>query len=161
MEREETKQKERIERTTFVLGIFSAGVMGFILNIFANVYYDVLVTGEKQFSKLDQPSLIFSFLGLVFVTAFLQFLIYDYQNEINLNRPFLRRFFDYFDTVFWFTQITKKINKIFLFIVKWTIIGSFAFAFIGLYGWTVASAMFSVFVLWSIVKNIYQRYYGK
>lgn len=161
MEPEESKRKEKIERTTFVLGIFSAGVMGFVLNIFANVYYDVLVTGDKQFSKLDQPSLIFSFLVFIFVIGFLQFLVYDYQNEINLNRPFFRRFFDYFDNVFWFTRLTRKVNKITLFIIKWTIIGVFAFSFFRLYGWGVAVTLFSVFALWSVAKSIYRHYYGK
>lgn len=150
-------EKEKIERTTFVLGIFSAGVIGLVLNIYANVYYDVLVTGDKQFSSLSTPSIVFPTLALILVTAFLQFLIYDYQNEINLNRPFLKRFFDYFDNVFWFTRLTKRVNKIIWFVMKWLFIIGFAFAFFRAYGVIVPGVLIVVILAWALVKSIYRR----
>lgn len=161
MNKEEKEEKEKIQRTTFVLGIFSASIIGFVLNIYANVYYDVYVAGKEQFSNFSQFSIVLPFLILILVVAFLHFLIYDYQNEINLNRPFLKRFFDYFDNVFWFTQITKRVNKIFWFIMKWIFVITFAFSIFNTFGWIASGIWIIVFLVWPLGKSIYQRHYGK
>lgn len=158
---EEKEQKEKIERTTFVLGIFSASIIGFVLNLYANIYYDVFVTGDKQFGKMSEAGIIFPTFALIFTIGFLQFLIYDYKNELNLNRPFFDRFFYYFDKVFWVGRMAAKFDKVYDVFIKWfiwTIIGYWLYRQLG---WAPTGIWVTLVLIWTIGKLIYKRKHGK
>ena len=158
---EDKNRKEKIQRTTFVMGIFSASIISFVLNVYANIYYEIVVKGVENFSNFNPPGIIAPTIVLVLVIGFLQFLIFDYKNDMNLDRSFFKRFFDYFDKVFWLTQLTKRINKVFWFIFKWLFIIIFAFSFYKISGWTGASIWIILILTWILVKSIYKRHYGK
>ena len=89
---QEIKQQEYKNRYDMVLGIFVASVFGFIINLASNIVYDVWVIEEKSFSSISPFAFSFIFYGFILTEAFLEFLVYDYQNETNFDIFRLRAF---------------------------------------------------------------------
>ncbi|MDD2495082.1 MAG: hypothetical protein PHE29_07820 [Tissierellia bacterium] len=146
------EKKEIIQRTNFVLGIIVASIIGFVLNVYANIFYDAVVTGKEQFSNINSFSIALLFIILMYMIAFLQFLIYDYQNEINLDRSFFKRFSDYYDNIFWFSRLMNRINKFMGFVIKLFLFVLSAFVIVNLFGWPI-TILWIVFVFRkSIIK---------
>lgn len=157
MPMDDKHRKEKIERTIFVLGIFAASVIGFVINVFTSVYYEVFLTGAKRLSDYNQTALIIPILILFLSVAFLSFLVYDYQNELNLNRSLLKRFFDYYDNVFWLNQLTKKIGRGLIISIKWLFAFAIGLALYQTTGLTAVSIWIGIIVLWLSIKFIYNK----
>ncbi len=150
-------RKEKIERVTLVLGIFTASVIGFAINIFTNIYCDVFLTETKKITDYNQIAMVIPVLVFIFSVAFLSFLVYDHQNGLNLDRSFFKRFSDYYGNVFWMSRLTKKLMHIVFFIGKWLmaiVIG------LSLYKGSGTKALFiwvGTIVFWFAIKYLYKR----
>lgn len=154
-------QKEKHERTTFVLGILVAAVIGFTLNIYASVYYDVFMLGDKKLTDYDELAILLPAVVLVYSYGLLSFLIYDYKNKIDIGRSFMGRLFDYYDNVFWPVRFAKGVYRFFAFAFKWTIafvVGLSLFQTSGLWGLII---WIGILVCWRVGKYFYQRKYKK
>lgn len=155
---EEEHRKEKIQRTTFVLGIFTAAVVGFVVNLFSNMYYDVLISQTREFSSYSEKPVVVALVILFVSTGFLFFLVYDYKNEIDLNRPFFKRFLDYFFNVFWLSRQLQKISNGTIFFMKWSMAILFGVALYQTSGVWSALVWLCVIVVWVGSKILYRRW---
>lgn len=110
----EIDKLEHRRRFDSVLGITLAGILGWLINIFSNIYYDVYLTHSTRITSYNsfQLSLLISFLFLV--VAFLQFLVYDYKNELTLGKNFWLRYISFISENSPFSRIARLLNRLFL-----------------------------------------------
>jgi hypothetical protein len=87
---------EQKKRTDLVIGIAVAAVIGFVLNLLANLYYDIFITGTLTWNKVNHTQVYAITLALVGLIGLLEFFIYDYKNDLEENKGFLKRYFNYF-----------------------------------------------------------------
>ncbi len=149
--------REKHERVTFVLGIIVAAIIGFSLNIYANIYYEVLMLREKSMSNYNQLATVLPAFVLIYSFGFLLFLVYDYKNKIDMSRPFLQRLFEYYETVFWPSRFARSVYRFFIFVFMWvfaSIVGLTLFQTLGIYALLVWIVMI---VLWQIGKYFYRH----
>jgi len=145
----------------FILGIFSAAIIGFVLNIYANMYYVMFVTGEQKLGDFSTSGILFPTFAFIVTCAFLQFLIYDYRHEMDFSHSFFGRFFDYFENVFWFGRVTKSVNKITVFIFKWFFAIAIAVYFYNVSAFFVLGTWLFLIACWILGRFIYKQRYKK
>lgn len=150
-------QKERHERVTFVFGIIVAAVIGFALNIYANIYYEVFMLGTKSMSAYNQLATLIPGFVLIYSLGLLSFLVYDYKNKIAMDRPFLQRLFEYYENVFWPTKFASRVSRFFVFVFKWTFAFVIGLALFQTSGLLALSIWIGMLVLWQIGKYFYRR----
>jgi hypothetical protein len=92
----EESNKEKIKRFDTTFGIVVASVIGFLLNLLANVYYDLFITHGKSWSEISHAQVYFASFFLLAMFVFLQFFIRDYRNNFELNLSLVKRFGNYF-----------------------------------------------------------------
>jgi len=88
--------KEKTRRFNVIMGIFVAAVLGFLLNLLANLYYALFMTQTLKWGQVNHMQvygIVLLFLALV---GFLKFFIDDYENDVELNTGFLKRYVNYF-----------------------------------------------------------------
>ena len=93
MEKDKIEQKKR---TDLVIGIAVAAVIGFVLNLLANLYYDIFITSTLSWDEVNHPQVYGVILALIGLIGLLEFFIYDYKNDLEVNKGFLKRYFNYF-----------------------------------------------------------------
>lgn len=93
MDKDKIEQKKR---TDTVIGIAIATIAGFILNLLANLYYDLFITGATTWAKVNHPQVYGVLLALLGLIGFFEFLIFDYKNGLEVNKSFLKRYWHYF-----------------------------------------------------------------
>lgn len=96
MDEDEGSSLEQKKRVDAVLGIMLAAVLGFVLNVLANVYYAMFITHQTTWNRVDHIQLYGFGFVLVALLGFLDFFIYDYENKVEVNRSFLKRYLNYF-----------------------------------------------------------------
>lgn len=107
-------KKEYRKRFDFVFGAIVAALLGFVVNIFSNIYYDVFMKGDYSIYKYDAPYFSF-YITLLFLTiGFLRFFIYDYKNDFNLDISFIDRFFFFLDDYFSLSRFARFLNRFFI-----------------------------------------------
>jgi preprotein translocase subunit Sss1 len=89
-------QIEQKNRTDLVLGVLLAAVVGFVLNILSTIYYSLFIVKTVTWDKMDHFQIYCIGLLLVGLIGFLEFFIYDYKNDIQVNRSLIRRYLTYF-----------------------------------------------------------------
>src|ERR1035437_831209 len=92
----EEKSNEKTKRFDMVWGIIVASILGVILNLLANLYYDLFIVKTIVWGKVDHFQVLCITLLLIALVGFLQFFISDYKNEAGLNKNLLKRFRQYF-----------------------------------------------------------------
>jgi hypothetical protein len=88
--------KEKIRRFNVTLGIFVAAILGFLLNLLANLYYAMFITHTLKWNEANHMQvygIILLFLALV---GFLKFFIDDHENTLEMNTNFFKRYINYF-----------------------------------------------------------------
>lgn len=88
--------KEKNKRFDLTFGIIIAALVGFLLNLLANLYYDLFIVHSVVWEKVDHTQVFGMVLGLIGMFGFLQFFIEDYKNELRISKTFLKRFYEYF-----------------------------------------------------------------
>lgn len=111
------KEKEKKRRSDIIFGILLASILGVLLNLFSNFYYDIFVTKTLEWSKINNNHIITWFAIFLAVWGFISFFIYDYQNEVKMNLSFWKRFMDYFFNAFRSMRIIRVIGGIYLILV--------------------------------------------
>jgi hypothetical protein len=89
----ETQRLEYRRRSDFVRGIVVAGIFGFLINVFASIYYNAFLTDTIQLSSYKVPYMVGLVIAFFAVIAFLQFIVIDYKNDLHLEKGFWRRYF--------------------------------------------------------------------
>lgn len=140
------EKEERKRRFDTVFGIYIAAVIGFILNILADLLRGWMFAGEV-FSLLQKELIALLVLLLIISIIFLEFFIFDFRHELTFDQKFWSRFFDYFSNKHWLSRRVTKISKIILNIFKWSI-------------WALFSGLFfvtslPVFVIWVLISIIF------
>lgn len=102
------------KRFDLVLGIAVAGFLSFLINIFSSIYYDVFLTHSKNISQYESNDLIIFAILFSATIAFLQFLIIDYKNEIDLKKGFWKRYLFFFMHDFVVTRAAVHVYRFFL-----------------------------------------------
>ena len=92
----EETSAEMAHRVDFVWGIATAAAIGFVLNLLANLYYDLYIVRELSWDDVNQNQVAGLVLALVVLFAFLRFLIYDFKNPLAMNGGFIARFYEFF-----------------------------------------------------------------
>lgn len=150
-------QKEKHERITFVLGIVVAAIIGFALNIYANIYYEVFMLGNRNLSDYNESATVIPAFVLVLSYGFLSFLVYDYKNKIDITRPFLQRLFDYYENMFWPTKVADRMSRFFIFVFKWIFAFGIGLALFQTSGIPALLVWVGMILLWQIGKYFYRR----
>ncbi len=88
--------KEKIRRFNVTLGIFVAAILGFLLNLLANLYYSIFITHTLKWSGADHVQVYGILLIFLALVCFLKFFIDDYENDFELNTSFFKRYINYF-----------------------------------------------------------------
>lgn len=110
------KEVEKKRRSDIIFGIILASVFGVILNLFSNLYYDVLVSKTVRPESIDWNHVIAWFFILLATWGFISFFIYDYENEFKMNISFWKRFTDYFFNSFRPMRILRLLVGVYLMI---------------------------------------------
>lgn len=142
------EKEERKRRFDTVFGIYIAAVIGFILNILAEIIKDWIFDGEV-FSLFQKEVIAILVLLLIISTIFLEFFIFDFRHELSFDQKFWSRFFDYFGNKHWLSSRVAKIPKIILNIFKWCLWVSFSSLF-----FVMSVPVFVIWVLISIIFNL-------
>ena len=108
---------EQKKRTDLVIGIAVAAVVGFVLNLLANLYYDLFITGTLIWDKVNHSQVYAVTLALVGLIGLLEFFIYDFKNDLEVNKSFLKRYFNYFFYNFTPGKIIRIVAGIYIFSV--------------------------------------------
>jgi len=83
---------EQKKRADVVIGIAIAAIAGFILNLLANLYYDLFIIETTVWAKVNHFQVICVSLALLGLIGFLEFFIFDYKNNFEVNKSFLKRY---------------------------------------------------------------------
>lgn len=89
-------EKEQRDRTYAVWGIVIGSVLGVLLTLFANAYYDIFVTGSESWDTIDHKQVYGWIAMIIAIWGFLGFFIYDYKNNLHADIAFWKRFLKYF-----------------------------------------------------------------
>jgi len=90
------EEEKRQNRGYIVWSILIGGVLSFLVNIFANIYYGIFITKTLSFDKIDNTQVIFCALLFVALVGYLSFFIYDYPNTFEFSKNYWKRYSDYF-----------------------------------------------------------------
>lgn len=107
----DASKEEYKRRFNFVFGAIVAALLGFVVNISSNIYYDVLMKGDYSVSKYDIPYFSFYIAILFLSIGFLRFFIYDYKNDFNFNLGFWDRFSFFLKDDFSLSRFARFLNK--------------------------------------------------
>lgn len=159
-ETEEDKLEQR-KRFDFVLGVVVAGILGLIINIFSNIFYDLFLTHKIQFSSYDPfyISILTSFLFLII--AFLQFLIYDYKNKLSLEKSFWKRYVFFLSEDFALSRFTRILNKVLISIFLIIFNLSILISLNNYSGFLIVLAVLIASVVFLILKAFVKRWFKK
>lgn len=150
-------QKGKRERIIFVLGIVVASIIGFALNIYASLYYEVFILGTENFSIHNKAAVALPAIVLVYSYGLLSFLVYDYKNSIDINRPFFQRLFNYYENTFWPTKVTDRISRLFILVLKWSTVSLVGFTLFKTFGLNALLIWIVIIGLWQGGKYFYHR----
>lgn len=138
------EDKEKIKRFDFSFGIIVASVIGFLLNLLANIYYDVSITHSLTWNKVDQTQFVGIILALIGMFGFLQFFIDDYKNELKINKSFLKRFQDYFFYQYAPGKWIRRITGFYLIVVLIIIMALLYYLMASITGHIIATLTFGL-----------------
>jgi hypothetical protein len=141
------------KRTDTVLGILIASALGFVLNLLANVYYDVFVTKTVSWGSVDRNQIIFIPLALVGLIGFLQFFIYDFKNDLEINKNFWLRFANYFFFKFKLGRILSWIMGLYLILLGLAILIGIYVLMSSKVGYSWTTILFLVIFLYHYEQN--------
>lgn len=110
-------KKEKKRRSDIIFGILLASTLGVLLTLFSNLYYDIFVTKTIEWSSVNQNHVFIWMVILLAAWGFISFFIYDYQNEVEMNLGFWKRFMDYFFNAFGPMKIIRVIGGVYLILV--------------------------------------------
>jgi hypothetical protein len=121
----EETEEDRLEyrrRFDLVLAIVLAATLGLILNVFANIYYDAFLVKTTNLNSYD-PLNVATLSGFfLVVAAFLQFLVYDYKNKLQMEKGFWKRYVTFLTEDFVLSRIAQRVQRVIVF---------FLFSYIG------------------------------
>lgn len=110
----EADKLEHRKRLDTVLGLAVAGILGWLINIFSNIYYDVFLTHNAKISSYNAFHLLVLLSLMFLVVAFLQFLVYDYKNELTLGKSFWVRYMFFVSEDSSLSRFARLLNKFFV-----------------------------------------------
>jgi hypothetical protein len=149
------------------LGITTAAVLGFLLNLLANLYYGLFVVKTIAWDEVDSTQASLIIFLLFGVLGFLQFFIDDYKNELDLNKSFWDRYIKYFFYNFSFGKIIRVVSGIYLLIVLFTLFIALAIVLFAVIGklinyWVAALVVIVSSVIFiaktiSVIKGIFKK----
>jgi hypothetical protein len=150
----EPDNKEKIRRFNVTLGIFVAAILGFLLNLLANLYYGMFVMHSLKWSQVDHMQVYGITLLFLALVGFLKFFIDDYENTMELNTGFFKRYANYFFYKFTPGKFIRIVLGIYiLLIIVSFLIGAYFFL-IEINGYIVAAITLAVIpVLFYHKKN--------
>ena len=105
---------EQKKRADVVIGIAIAAIAGFILNLLANLYYDLFIIETTVWAKVNHFQVICVSLALLGLIGFLEFFIFDYKNNFEVNKSFLKRYLNYFFYNFTPGKIIRVISGLYV-----------------------------------------------
>lgn len=136
------ENKEKNKRFDFTFGIIIAAVIGFLLNLLANIYYDIFIVNSLKWENIDQTQFVGILLALIGMFGFLQFFIDDYRNEFKINKSFLKRFKDYFFYQYMPGRWLRIITGIYLGLILFAILVGLYYLMATFTGYIVATLVF-------------------
>jgi hypothetical protein len=145
--------KEKIRRFNVTLGIFVAAILGFLLNLLANLYYAIFITHSLKWGNVDHLQvygIVLLFLALV---GFLKFFIDDYENDFEMNTNFLKRYINYFFYKFTPGKFIRVALGIYISLILISILIGLYFFLASIAGYIITN----VIVLVILIFFLYQR----
>lgn len=145
--------KEKIRRFDVILGIFVAAILGFLLNLLANLYYAIFITHSLKWSQADHVQvygIVVLFLALI---GFLKFFIDDYENDFEFNTSFFKRYVNYFFYKFTPGKFIRVALGIYISLTLISILVGLYFFIASIAGYIITN----VIVLVILISFLYQR----
>lgn len=102
------------KRFDLVLGIIIALMIGFFTNVFAVIFYETVIKVTGDTANFNEVALLITTFGFFASIAFLQFLVYDYKNDLCLNKNFWKRYVFYLTEDFAPFRIMRILGNIFI-----------------------------------------------
>ncbi len=147
------EETEKTKRTDIVLGIVGASAIGFILSLFADVYYRMFLVGDLKWENVNHIQVYSLLLLLLALIGFLQFFIDDYKNNVEINRSLLKRYFIYFFYQFTPGKIIRFIVGIYTLTILAIFLGFIYYIFAQSVGYLLATALFLLSALSAYLRE--------
>jgi hypothetical protein len=103
-------------RGYIVWSIVIGGIIGFLINIFSNLYYSIFITKNLNWNQIDHTHFVLCIAILIALVGYLGFFIYDYPNTFEFSKPYWKRYQNYFFHEFWPGKILRSIIGFYLII---------------------------------------------
>ena len=100
-----------------VWSIAIGAVLGFIINIFSNLYYGLFITWDLKWSMVNHQQVFIFTIVFIALIGYLQFFIFDYPNTFEFSKAYWKRYQQYFFYSFWPGKILRWIIGFYLIIV--------------------------------------------
>ena len=107
-------EEKKEQRKYIVWSIATGLILGFIINIFSNVYYGIFIVGNLKWSQVNHHELFWYALALIALAGYLMFFISDYPNTFELSKAYWKRYQHYFFNKFWPGKIMRWIIGFYL-----------------------------------------------
>ncbi len=150
----ESKLEHR-KRADMILGFIIAMILSFFVNVFSSVFYENFLVIDNEKPKYDISVVIWTVVGFFVAISFLQFIIYDYKNRLEINKSFLGRYLFFLGEDFLPFRIAQVANSVIMSVFAVVLFSTFSMIF-GEYGYLIGGVIAYVGVI-----IIYYKKYKK
>lgn len=91
----------KLNRKFVVWSVLIGAAFSFLINIISSACYDIFISKSIEFNNLDWRICAFCILFLIALIGYSFFFIYDYPRTPELTLTYLKRFWFYFNHIFW------------------------------------------------------------
>lgn len=147
----------REERKYYVWSIMIAGLLGFLINIFANLAYGFFIIGDLSWQKINHFNFLLCLALFIGVIGYLMFFINDYPNAPEFSIVYWKRYQDYFFNKFRLVKILRTMIGIYLLLLLAGLILLLYFIFGQNLGYPIATIMLCAGFILANIKVITRR----
>jgi hypothetical protein len=144
----------KLNRKFIVWSILIGAVFGFLINILANFFYDILIIEIYSFEKVNLLNILICCFSLIALIGYLWFFVYDYPNSPELTEKYFKRFWNYFTKIFWPGRILGIIFALYILLISVLLLVVVFISFSKVFGYFYASIIFLVIFILVGLKKI-------
>jgi len=137
-------EEKKEQRKYIVWSIATGLILGFIINIFSNVYYGIFIVGNLTWSQVNHHELFWYAMALIALIGYLMFFISDYPNTFEFSKAYWKRYQHYFFNKFWPGKIMRWIIGFYILLFLLVLLGLIYYAFALGFGYIWATILFIV-----------------
>jgi len=140
----EENQIEKKKRLDTVLGIIVAAILSFMVDLYANLYYELFVVNTLKWSQVNHTQVYGMTLVFLALVGFLQFFVEDYQNDIDIRGGLIKRYIKYFFYEFTPGKFIRWFLGAYLLLVLFGFIVGLYYVLAQFGGYAIAATLFAI-----------------